>query len=75
MPAFYESLPVGSLEVVNNYVVTQHRLGFAEVSDWSRPPAPPPQRRRCHAHFDQTLWGLGLKPEQTCRVNRGKPMR
>jgi len=34
-------IAVGSLEVVNNYVVTQHRLGFAEVSDWSRPlPAP-----------------------------------
>jgi hypothetical protein len=34
-------IAVGSLEVVNNYVVTQHRLGFAEVSEWSRPlPAP-----------------------------------
>jgi hypothetical protein len=27
----------GSLEVVNNYVITQHQLGFAEVSEWSRP--------------------------------------
>ncbi len=34
-------IAVGSLEVVNNYVVTQHRLGVAEVSEWSRPlPAP-----------------------------------
>ncbi len=34
-------IAVGSLDVVNNYVVTQHRLGFAEVSEWSRPlPAP-----------------------------------
>ena len=36
-------LVVGSLEVVNNYVLTQHRLGFAEVSEWSRPlPGPNP---------------------------------
>ncbi|MEO1522448.1 MAG: hypothetical protein AAFU78_16950 [Cyanobacteria bacterium J06633_2] len=27
----------GPLNVVNDYVVTQHRLGFAEVSEWSRP--------------------------------------
>jgi hypothetical protein len=34
-------IAVGSLDVVNNFVVTQHRLGFAEVSEWSRPlPAP-----------------------------------
>ncbi|ASC72471.1 hypothetical protein XM38_034280 [Halomicronema hongdechloris C2206] len=34
-------IAVGSLEVVNNYVLTQHRLGFAQVSEWSRPlPAP-----------------------------------
>jgi hypothetical protein len=34
-------IAVGSLDVVNNYVLTQHRLGFAEVSEWSRPlPAP-----------------------------------
>jgi hypothetical protein len=34
-------IAVGTLEVVNNYVLTQHRLGFAEVSEWSRPlPAP-----------------------------------
>ncbi|NMF86605.1 hypothetical protein [Nodosilinea sp. P-1105] len=36
-------IAIGSLEVVNNYVVTQHRLGFAEVADWSRPlPSPNP---------------------------------
>jgi hypothetical protein len=36
-------IAVGSLDIVNNYVLTQHRLGFAEVSDWSRPlPAPNP---------------------------------
>lgn len=34
-------IAVGSLDVVNNYVMTQHRLGFAEVAEWSRPlPAP-----------------------------------
>lgn len=36
-------IAVGSLEVVNNYILTQHRLGFAEVSEWSRPlPGPNP---------------------------------
>lgn len=34
-------IAVGSLDVVDNYVLTQYRLGFAEVSEWSRPlPAP-----------------------------------
>jgi hypothetical protein len=34
-------IAIGSLEIVNNYVLTQHRLGFAEVSEWSRPlPSP-----------------------------------
>ena len=30
-------IAIGSIEVVNNYVMTQHRLGFAEASEWSRP--------------------------------------
>jgi hypothetical protein len=34
-------IALGTLEVVNNYVLTQHRLGFAEVAEWSRPlPSP-----------------------------------
>jgi hypothetical protein len=36
-------MAIGTLDVVNNYVVTQHRLGFAEVAEWSRPlPTPNP---------------------------------
>lgn len=30
-------MAIGTLDVVNNYVITQHRLGFAEVAEWSRP--------------------------------------
>jgi hypothetical protein len=42
-PRILRIIAVGSLDVVNNYVITQHRLGFAEVADWSRPlPAPNP---------------------------------
>ncbi|MEM6836351.1 MAG: hypothetical protein AAF609_05810 [Cyanobacteria bacterium P01_C01_bin.120] len=32
---------VGHAEAVDNFVVTQHRLGFAEVGAWS-PPLPTP---------------------------------
>ena len=30
-------MAIGTLDVVNNYVMTQHRLGFAQVAEWSRP--------------------------------------
>ncbi len=36
-------IAVGSLDVVNRYVLMQHQLGIASVSDWSRPlPSPNP---------------------------------
>lgn len=31
------SIAIGILDVVNNYVITQPRLGFAEVAEWSPP--------------------------------------
>lgn len=30
-------LAIGPLDVGNNYVITQHRLGLAKVAEWSRP--------------------------------------
>ncbi len=32
---------IGAAQVVNNFIATQHRLGFAEVLAWS-PPLPTP---------------------------------
>jgi hypothetical protein len=36
-PRTIQVIAVGSLDVVNSYVMTQYRLGVAEVSEWSRP--------------------------------------
>ncbi|NEO33260.1 MAG: hypothetical protein F6K36_23100 [Symploca sp. SIO3C6] len=30
-------IAVGSPQVVENYILTQYRLGYAEVNEWSRP--------------------------------------
>lgn len=36
-PGTLQVIAIGSLDVVNSYVMMQYRLGVAEVSEWSRP--------------------------------------
>lgn len=36
-PGVLRVIAIGSRPVVDNYVLTQYRLGYAEVQEWSRP--------------------------------------
>ncbi|NET38379.1 MAG: hypothetical protein F6K19_41350 [Cyanothece sp. SIO1E1] len=41
-------IAVGALKVVENYILTQHQLGYAEVQEWSKPlPTPNPGEIMC----------------------------
>ena len=42
-PEILRVIAVGSLKAVENFVLTQYRLGYAEIRDWSKPlPSPNP---------------------------------
>ena len=42
-PEIVRVIAVGSLKAVENYVLTQYRLGYAEIQEWSKPlPSPNP---------------------------------
>ncbi|MCG8362107.1 MAG: hypothetical protein MJA27_02095 [Pseudanabaenales cyanobacterium] len=40
-PEILRVIAVGSLKAVENFVLTQYRLGYAEIREWSKPlPSP-----------------------------------
>lgn len=40
-PDILRVIAVGSLKTVENFVLTQYRLGYAEIREWSKPlPSP-----------------------------------
>lgn len=42
-PEILRVIVVGSLKAVENYILTQYRLGYAEIQEWSKPlPSPNP---------------------------------
>ena len=42
-PAILRVIAVGTLKAVENFVLTQYRLGYAEIQEWSKPlPSPNP---------------------------------